>query len=680
MPTSDPATRIAELRAEIRHHLHRYHVLDDPEISDAEYDALFKELERLERDHPELIDPLSPTQRVGAPPDSIFAPVQHRERMFSLDNADSKEQLLAWESRLERILGTAPDAYVCEPKIDGLAVSLTYENGRYSRAATRGDGVVGEDVTANVRTIGAVPLELRGQAPSVLEVRGEIYMPVSAFEELNRRQADAGEPEYVNPRNTAAGSVRQKDPAVTAGRNLSIWVYQVGYRAGQSDLGSQWESLQWLAELGFRTNPASRRVGSVDEVVAYVDELLETRHDRDYEIDGAVVKVDAFAAQRETGFTAKSPRWAIAYKFPPEEKTTRLVDIRINIGRTGVATPYAVLDPVFVGGVTVTNATLHNEDEVRRKDVRIGDTVVVRRAGDVIPQVMGPVESMRPRGTKPWSMPAECPFCGHPIVRSGGEVAARCTGGFDCPSRLREYLSHFVSRDGMDVEGFGYKTVDLLIDLGMLRDPSDVFGLDPDRLLQLDGWGETSVANLVAAVDAARDRPVARLLTALGIPGVGGTVARTLARRFRSLPRLLDATEEELTDVDGIGPELALSIRSWARDPENRALVDRLGAAGVRLADPQDEEGGSDLLAGVTVVVTGTLAGRSRDDVKAAIENRGGKVTGSVSKRTTAVVVGESPGSKLAKAEELGVPILDEAALERLLEGGPDAAGLAAPL
>ncbi len=672
---ADPAARVAALRDEIRHHLRAYHVLDVPEISDAEFDALLRELEALEAEHPELADPDSPTRRVGAPPDDAFAPVRHRERMFSLDNAVSPEELAAWQARLERQLGRPPEAYVCELKFDGLAVSLTYEAGRLTKAATRGDGVTGEDVTGNVRTIRAVPLVLDGDPPAVMEVRGEVYLPLAEFEALNERQREEGGRPYINPRNTAAGSVRQKDPAITDSRNLAIWVYQLGYLEGGPAFARHSGTLEWLRSLGLRTNPETRVVPDIDAVAEYVAAAQDRRHAHDYETDGVVVKVDSLAEQRELGFTAKSPRWAVAYKFPPEEKTTELKSIEVNVGRTGAVTPYAVLEPVFVGGVTVTNATLHNEDEVARKDVRVGDTVVVRRAGDVIPQVMGPVLARRPPGTEPWTMPARCPFCDHPIERREGEAVARCTGGFACPSRLREYLFHFASRGGMDIEGLGYKTVDLLLSEGLIADPAGIFTLDYDRLLEFEGGGETSVENLRNAIEGAKDRPLARLLTALGIPLVGGTVARLLARRFRSLSRIMDAAEEELADVEGIGPEIARSLREWSAEPENRALVERLGAAGVSLADPEPEGVDSGLLEGVTLVITGTLDAMSRDAAKEAVEDRGGKVTGSVSGRTSALVAGASPGSKLAKAESLGVPVLDEAAFLDLLERGAAALG-----
>lgn len=671
-PDAAAARRAEELREQLHHHNYRYHVLDDPEISDAEYDAMLRELIALEDEHPELATPDSPTRRVGGPVSDAFAPVTHLQRMFSLDNVETFDELQAWRDRLVRVLGHEPASFVCEPKIDGLAVSLTYRDGVLETGATRGDGVTGEDVTANVKTIAPLPLRLRGEAPPLLEVRGEIFMPVSAFEELNARQAEAGERPYVNPRNTAAGSVRQKDPAKTAERNLSMWAYQVGHVEGGVPFSGHMEAMEWLRELGFRVNPANALVDDLDGVLAYTEAALENRHGRDYEIDGVVVKVDSLAEQDALGFTAKSPRWAIAYKFPPEEKTTLLEDIRINVGRTGAVTPYAVLEPVFVGGVTVGTATLHNEREVQRKDVRVGDTVIVRRAGDVIPEVVGPVASLRPDDAEVWHMPATCPFCGNPIVLPEGEARHRCTGGFACPSRLREYLFHFASRGALDIEGLGYQTVDLLLEEGMISDPADIFTLDFDRLREFEGWGELSVRNLERSIEAAKDRPLSRLLTALGIPMVGGTTARVLARRFVSLERLMDASEEDIAQIDGIGPEIARSVHTWSNRPENRALVVKLGEAGVRLADPEPEAGsGSSVLDGVTLVVTGTLEGFTRDEAKAAVEDRGGKVTGSVSGRTTAVVAGASPGSKLDTARELGTPIIDEAAFRELLERGP---------
>jgi DNA ligase (NAD+) len=672
------ADRVEELRRRIRHHAHRYHVLDAPEISDAQYDDLVRELERLEAEHPELVTLDSPTQRVGAPVSELFAPVRHRRPLFSLDNAMSLEELDAWEARLERQLGEVPDGFYCELKIDGLAVVLTYEDGRLVQGATRGDGTTGEDITVNLRTIEAIPLRLLGRPPALLEVRGEVYMPVRAFAELNRRQAEAGERVFSNPRNAAAGSVRQKDPAVTAARSLAIWVYQAGIVEGGPRFGRHSESLEYLAGLGLRVNPASERVADLVAVKQYVADAERVRHDRDYQTDGVVVKVDSLPAQAALGFTAKAPRWAVAYKFPPEEQVTLLRDITINVGRTGAATPFAVLEPVFVGGASVGFATLHNEDEIRRKDIRVGDRVIVRRAGDVIPEVVGPVVSVRTGEEREWAMPALCPFCGHPIVRPEGEKVARCTGGLRCPSRLREWLFHFASRGAMDIEGLGYKTIDLLLRERLIADPADIFLLRPDRLAGFEGWGEVSVGNLMAGIAAARERPLARLLVGLGIRHVGGTVARLLALRYRSLPALMVAPEAELAEVEGIGPVIAASVAAWAADPENRRLAEKLAAAGVRLGEegPAAEQPGSDLLVGVTVVVTGTLTGMSREEAEAEVARRGGKATGSVSKRTTALVAGEAPGaSKLARAAELGVPVIDEPTFLRLLEAGPAALG-----
>ncbi|MFH1104428.1 MAG: NAD-dependent DNA ligase LigA, partial [Actinomycetota bacterium] len=489
-------------------------------------------------------------------------------------------------------------------------------------------------------------------------------------------QADAGDRLFVNPRNAAAGAVRQKDPAVTASRRLALWVYQLGTVEGEPRFSSHSDSLAWLRERGFPVNPASQGLEDLAGVIGYVRDAERYRHDLGYQTDGVVVKVDALAEQAELGFTAKSPRWAVAFKFPPEEQTTRLVDIRINIGRTGAATPYAVLDPVFVGGATITNATLHNQDEVARRDIRVGDMVVVRRAGDVIPEVVGPVPSLRTGGEKAWRMPKRCPFCRNPIERGEGEAVARCTGGYSCPGRLREYLTHFAGRSAMDIEHLGYMTVAMLADEELLSDPADIFLLDRAAFAGREGWGDTSIDNLMTAIDTARDRPLSRLLTGLGIPLVGTTVARVLARRFRSLDRLMAATEAKLSTIDGIGPEIARSIREWSTDPDNVRLAAKLRAAGVRLSDPEPAGVASNLLSGLTLVVTGTLAGFSREGAKNAIEERGGKVTSSVSAKTTAVVAGEAPGgAKLTKAAELGVPVVDEDVFVRLLADGASALG-----
>ena len=671
----DDASRIEELRSQVNEHLYRYHVLDDPIVSDAQFDALIAELRRIEEENPDLVTPDSPTQRVGAPVGDLFAPVRHLRPLFSLDNADSSEMLLAWEQRMERVLGRPPTGYVAELKIDGLAVVLTYRDGILATGATRGDGVTGEDVTANLRTIKSVPLRLLGKGhPAVLEVRGEVYMPEKAFDELNRRQAEAGDRIFANPRNAAAGSVRQKDPTVTASRNLAIWVYQLGLVEG-GPVGLHFEThtdtMQYLRDAGFRTNPASQRLDTIDEVLDYVERAEKGRHETGYQTDGVVIKADSLAEQDSLGFTSKAPRWAIAYKFPPEEQVTLLKGIQINIGRTGAATPFAVLEPVFVGGATVGLATLHNADQVALKDVRVGDQVIVRRAGDVIPEVVGPVVAARKGRLRKWSMPAKCPFCGNPIVRLDGEAVSRCTGGFECPSRVREWLFHFASRGGMDIEHMGYKTIDLLLSEGLITNPADIFTFDVGQLQGREGWGEISVNNLSRAIEAAKDRPVARLLTALGIRHVGGTIARTLVRHFGGLPALMAASEEEISQVEGIGPTIARGVAEWAADPVNRDLVANLGTAGVRLVDEVEAGVAGDLLAGATFVVSGTVEGFTREEAHAAIEQRGGKATGSVSSKTTALVVGDSPGaSKSRKAEELGVPIIDGDTFRELLEKG----------
>ena len=667
--------RIDELRNQIREHNHRYYILDDPVVSDAQFDVLLKELKQLEADNPKLVTPDSPTQRVGVPVGDLFQPVNHLRPLFSLDNAESREDLEAWELRLERQLGEAPSGYVCELKIDGLAVVLTYRGGVLVTGATRGDGTTGEDITANLKTIKSIPLRLRGdEVPAVVEVRGEVYMPYEAFDDLNRRQEEADKPIFANARNAAAGSVRQKDTAATAARGLDIWIYQLGLMDGGPAFSSHHDTMNYLQTLGFRTNPASSALATIDDVYGYVERAEKDRHDMAYQTDGVVIKTDSLTEQDELGFTAKAPRWAIAYKFPPEEQVTTLKDIWINIGRTGAATPFAILDPVFVGGATVGMATLHNQDQVALKDVRIGDQVIVRRAGDVIPEVVGPVVSARTGKEKKWKMPKNCPFCGNPIVRIEGEAVARCTGGFECPSRVREWLFHFSGRGGMDIEHMGYRTIDLLLDKGYISDPADIFTFDIDQLLDEEGWGEISVDNLKGAVEAASDRPVARLLTALGIRHVGGTVARTLARHFGGVPALMAASEEQISDIEGIGPVIAAEVRAWSTDPVNRELVEKLGAAGVRLLDDVEDDVVSDLLAGETFVVSGTVPGFTREEAQVAIESRGGRATSSVSGKTTALVVGESPGaSKSRKAEELGIPIIDGDTFRRILAEGVSA-------
>jgi DNA ligase (NAD+) len=654
--------RAAELRDAIDYHSYRYHVLDDPEVADAEYDALVGELIEIETLWPDLITPDSPTQRVGAPPSEAFAPVRHLSPMTSLDNCFSLEELLAWGKRVERLIGRA-DGFVAELKMDGVAVNLIYEDGLLVTGATRGDGRIGEDITGNLKTVGAVPLRLRKGAPKVVEVRGEVYMRVDEFEKLNERLGDAGQRTFANPRNAAAGSLRQKDPGVTKQRQLSLICHGVGRVEGVR-FGSQWDVLQKIKELGLRINPESRRLDDLDAVYEFCERWQANRHDVPYEIDGIVVKVDSIPQQEELGYTSKAPRWAIAYKFPPEERTTLLKDIKVNIGRTGAATPFAELEPVFVGGVTVSTATLHNEDEVKRKGVLIGDTVIVRRAGDVIPEVVGPVTSKRTGAEREFVMPNKCPSCGSDIVRPPGEAVARCTG-LDCPAQRREKLFHFASRSGMDIEGLGYQTVNALVERGWLKDVGDIYSLRQEQLAQLDGFADKSIDNLLTAIERSKQRPLGNLLIALGVRHVGGTTAFQIAQEVGSLEKLKNMTQSEFEAIEGIGPTIAASIAAFFSQERNLAVIDKLRAAGV---DPKEAPKKTDgPLQGKAFVLTGTLENWSRSDATQAIEERGGKVTSSVSKKTDYVVAGANPGSKLDKAAQLGVEVLDEAGFEALL-------------
>ena len=665
-PKPAPAARIEELRKAIDHHSYRYHVLDDPEVADAEYDALVGELIKLEEAHPELITPDSPTQRVGAPPSDLFAPVTHRTAMMSLDNCFSLEELLAWGQRVERGIGSA-DAFITELKMDGVAVNLIYEDGILVKGATRGDGYTGEDITSNLKTISAVPLRLRGEYPKILEVRGEVYMAAKDFEKLNEGLTEAGLKPFSNPRNSAAGSLRQKDPKVTAKRKLSLICHGVGYVEGLR-FSSHSDALEALRSWGLRTNPNNTRVDSLEEVYERCAYWQEHRHDVPYEIDGVVVKVDSIAQQEELGFTSKAPRWAIAYKFPPEERTTLLHKILPSVGRTGVVTPFAQLETVFVGGVNITTATLHNEDEVARKDVRPGDTVIVRRAGDVIPEVVGPVLSKRPRGARRWKMPKTCPSCGAELVRNEGEAATRCLNIYDCPSQRRERIFHFASRGGMDIEGFGYQTIQLLIERGHLRDVSDIYFLKPNVFEGIEGWGQKSIDNLMKAIDDSRTRPLANLLRALGIPHVGGAASEVLSQEVGSLEKLAAMNEEDYEAIEGIGPIIAQSIASFFKEEGNVEVLKRLREGGVQPKAPAPKKAGH--LSGKTFVITGTLADFSRSQAESAIEDAGGKVTGSVSKKTDYVVVGDNPGgSKFDKAQALGTEMLVEDAFKKILGG-----------
>ncbi len=658
--------RVEELRERLNYHSYRYHVLDDPEVSDAEYDDLMNELRALEERFPELVTPDSPTQRVGATPADLFAPVPHRSPMLSLDNAFAREELEAWAARVERAEG-AGARYSCELKIDGVAVALTYERGVLTKGATRGDGRIGEDITANVRTVRTVPQRLTvADPPEYLEVRGEIYLPVKAFEKLNDQLLDAGARPFANPRNAAAGSLRQKDPKVSASRPLSLWVHSFGFAAGVR-FDSHSGFLQWCRDARLPVAPTSRVEDDLEGVERYLQHWEANRHSVDWEIDGTVIKVDQIALQQELGATSHAPRWAIAYKFPPEERTTVLRGIDVHTGRTGIVTPFAVLEPVHVSGVTITTATLHNEDEVARKDVRPGDTVIVRRAGDVIPEVVGPVLSKRKKGSRRWRFPATCPSCGTALVRGEGEAYRRCPNRRDCPSQNIEWLFSFASRGGMDIEGLGYKTGIQLLDRGLVKDPGDIFSLGAEDLAQLEGFADRSITNLLASIEAAKDQPLWRLLVALNIPHVGTHVAQVLARAFGSAEALSEVTADRIDDVPEIGPEIARSVHEWFQDPLNLALLDKLRVAGVRTADPVETREGPLPLEGRTVVLTGGFEELSREEATAAVQAAGGRVASSVSKKTDFVVAGENPGSKLAKAQEQGVEVIDEQELVRRL-------------
>lgn len=661
-------TRIDALRAQIRYHDELYYGQDEPEISDAEYDALMVELRALEADHPDLVTADSPTQRPGAATRSSFAPVEHLVPMFSLDNAFSFEDLEAWEQRVAKAV-VGETQVVCEPKMDGLAISLLYENGRLVRGATRGDGVVGEDVTANVRTIATVPHTLTGsRVPTRLEVRGEVYMPIAAFEALNARQASANDKLFANPRNAAAGSLRQKDATVTATRDLALFAYQLGVVEGGPEFATHRETLDWLAELGLPVNERIEVCVTREEIEAYCTGMLEARHALGYDIDGVVIKLNDLAQREQLGFTSRAPRWAIAYKFPPEEKHTVLLDIEVHVGRTGRVTPFARLEPVFVGGSTVEFATLHNEDEVARRDVRPGDTVIVRKAGDVIPEVVGPVLSRRPKDATAWTFPTACPSCGHALVRPEGESVHRCVY-FECPEKVVQRIVFFAGRSALDIEGLGEERVRQFVEAGLLRHAGDIYTLTVERLVPLERMGEQSAQQLVANIESSKVRPLAKVLNGLGIRHVGPAAATALARAFGSLDAIAAASVDALAEVDGVGSVIAESIRSYFTDERNTPVLDGLRVAGVTLAEERAAvENVSDAFAGQTFVLTGSMETYARDEAQGAIEARGGKVSSSVSKKTTYVVAGASPGSKLTKAEALGVTVLDEAAFLALLE------------
>jgi DNA ligase (NAD+) len=667
--TTSLAERAAELRRLIEYHNYRYYVLDDPEIPDEAFDALFDELRALEAAHPELVTPDSPTQRVGAPPADGFRKVEHLSPMGSLEKVTSAEALAKWAEDVRKRLGTdEPVAYVVEPKIDGSAVSLVYERGIFVRGATRGDGFRGEDVTANLRTIPSVPLRVRvpdgEEPPQVLDVRGEVYFPLDGFRRFNEAQVAAGRKPAPNPRNAAAGSLRQLDPSVTASRPLAIFCYGVGERPPGFPT-THFEGLRWLREHGFRVNPDAERYETIEEVAEACAAWERRRAELDYEIDGVVVKVDSYDQQDRLGSLHERPRFARAYKWAPSTAITRLRKIHVRVGRTGVLNPLAELEPVEVGGVTVTSATLHNEEDIQRKDIREGDLVVVQRAGDVIPQVVGPAGEHEP-GTRPWHMPDRCPVCGTPVVKPEGEVMHRCPNRA-CPSRGLEMLQHWVGA-AMDIEGVGGETVRKLWDEGLVRSVPDLYRLTQAELEALEGFAEVSAARAIASIERSKRQPFARVLFGLNIPKVGWVMARNLASRFGSVDALMNASLEELQAVEGIGPERAELIAEWFADPENRALVEELRALGLRMEAGEEERPAEGSLAGRQYVLTGTLAGFTRDEAKAALEARGAKVTDSVSRRTTGVIVGESPGSKAEKARELGIPLLSEADLRALLE------------
>ena len=663
---SEPAARAAELRLLLNRWLYEYHVADDPSVDDATYDRNFDELVELEREHPDLVTPDSPTQRVGAPPSDRFRKVEHLTAMGSLEKVTTDEAVAKWADDVRKRLGAGAEvAYVIEPKIDGLAINLTYENGVLGRGATRGDGAVGEDVTVNLRTISAIPLRLLGDdEPGLVEVRGEVYMPLSGFAALNERLVAEGKKPTPNPRNAAAGSLRQKDSSITAARPLSFWAYGVGVLEGAT-LRTHWETLQWLKQHGFPINPFAERLESVEAVAEACRSWERRRRELDYEIDGIVIKVDDLEQQRRLGALHSRPRWARAFKWAPMTAITRLNEIRIRVGRTGALNPWAVLEPVEVGGVTVSRATLHNEEDINRKQIREGDDVIVQRAGDVIPQIVGPAGAHR-RGTKPFAMPTRCPLCGTPVVKPEGEVMHRCPNRA-CPSRGLETLVNWVQGPA-DIDGVGEQTIRVLWDKGLVRSLPDLYRLRKEQLLELDGFAEISAGNAIEQIEASRLRvPFSRVLLGLNIPGIGWVLAQNLARHVGNVDALLAAAPEELAEVEGFGPDRAEAVAEWFADEENRALVTELRALGLQFELAEEDRPAEGPLTGSQYVITGALESLSRDEARAALEALGAKVSDNVSKKTTGVVVGESPGSKVAKAEKAGVPLLAEADLLQLL-------------
>jgi len=661
--------RAAQLRRDIEHHNYRYYILDDPEIPDAEWDRLLRELRALESEHPELVTADSPTQRVGVTPTDEFAEVRHRVPMLSLDNAFTDEDLRAFDRRVRERLGTGDEIdYSAEPKLDGLAISVTYENGVFVRAATRGDGTTGEDVTANVRTIRSLPLHLQGKAPPLFEARGEVFMPVSGFERLNAEAAKRGEKVFANPRNAAAGSLRQLDPRITAQRPLDIFFYAVGAIEGVDLPPLHSQTLELLRGLGLRVSPEIRRVRSVAGCLEYYAEIGRRRASLAYQIDGVVYKVDSIAAQRALGFVARAPRWAVAHKFPAEEALTQLRDVEFQVGRTGALTPVARLEPVFVGGVTVSNATLHNMDEVIRKDVRIGDSVIVRRAGDVIPEVARVLIERRPATTREVRLPTHCPVCAAPVERDPDAAVARCTGGYRCSAQRKERIRHFASRRALDIEGVGEKLVEQLVDAGLVVTPADLYRLDATTLEKLERMGRKSAENILAALQKSKATTLARFLFALGVRDVGEATAAALAAHFGTLEHLMAADLEGVQRVADVGPVIARHVVEFFGDAANREVVERLRSAGLHWPVVEVPAVGEQPLAGLTFVLTGTLETLQREEAEDALRALGAKAAGSVSKKTSYLVAGRDAGSKLRKAEELGIPVLDEAALQHILK------------
>jgi DNA ligase (NAD+) len=661
--------RIRELREEIRRHEHLYYVLNAPEIADQEYDRLERELRDLEAQHPDLVTPESPTQRVGERPSEEFPAFEHRVPMLSLDNTYSEEELREFEARIFRALGGQREMeYVAELKVDGLSMALHYEDGRFVRGVTRGNGVRGDDVSPNVRAIRAVPLVLSGpELPRALEARGEVFFPRARFEAMNREREEKELEPFANPRNAAAGTIKSLDPRVTASRGLDLFVYSIAHLEGAS-AASQWEALEKLRGWGLKTNPASRLCRGLDEVLAYCEEWREKRDTLPYEIDGVVVKVSAFALQDELGFTSKFPRWAIAYKYPARQATSVVNAIEVYVGRTGKITPVAILEPVFLGGVTVTRVTLHNEEEVARKDVRRGDTVTVERGGDVIPKVVGVVEAKRPAGTEPWTPPSRCPVCGAELVKPEGEVDRRCPNS-SCPAQIEQRLQHYASRSAMDIEGLGDALVHQLVERGLVRSFADLYPLTEEQLVELERMAEKSAQNVLGQIEASKRRELHRLVFGLGIRFVGERAARLLARHFRSLDAIARATVDEIDAIYEIGPVVARSVADWFAEDKNRELVRRLAEAGVNTKEAGEDQA-SQAFQGQQFVLTGALLTMTRDEAKAAIEARGGRVTTAVSKKTAYVVVGKDPGSKRDRALELGVEVLDEEAFKARLAAG----------